>query len=169
VGEPKSSPRELRVCRAIALLAEGRIDADVARAVGVMARTLAQWQANADFQMLLRCARENGRLRAAADALKDMTPEALERLHRALANDDDRVAVLAAREVLDRVGLIRGKGVGSDQPSETIIRVEYGTPDGQPYSASLRAKRDSAASGAVPGGSVRETLREDGNGQTADD
>ena len=149
---------EERVCHAIRLLAEGHTADNVALAVRVRPGTLAVWQASDDFRALLACMRENGRLHDALDAL---TPGAIAALRRALEGDDVRVAVSAAREVLDRVGLIRR----SEESSEHTIRVEYAYPDGLPVSASPWADRHPTAPGALQGGGVWPPLREDGDGE----
>jgi hypothetical protein len=168
MGKVNRPTLEARVCRAIRLLAQGQPADEVARAIHVLPKTLAAWQDNADFQTLLACMRENGRLRAALDRLEALTPDAVEALHRALEGDDDRVAVQAAREVLDRVGLIRRTGIERDEPSEKVIRVEYKTPDGKPFSAPPWAERNPITPRALQSGSVREALRKDGDGQDSD-
>jgi hypothetical protein len=169
LGKENRPTVEARVCHAIRLLAQGQPADDVARAIHVLPKTLAAWQDNADFQALLACMRENGRLRAALDRLEALTPDAIEALHRALEGENDRVAVQAAREVLDRVGLIRRTEIERDESSEKVIRVEYKTPDGKPFSAPPWSERNPIASGALQSGGVRETLRQDGDGQDADD
>jgi hypothetical protein len=169
VGKENRPTVEARVCRAIRLLAQGQPADDVARAIHVLPKTLAAWQDNADFQTLLACMRENGRLRAALDRLEAMTPDAIEALHRALEGDNDRVAVQAAREVLDRVGLIRRTAIEREESSEKVIRVEYKTPDGKPFSAPPWADRNPVTPRALQGRSVRETFRQDGDGQDSDD
>ncbi|MBN1563477.1 MAG: hypothetical protein JXA10_06550 [Anaerolineae bacterium] len=161
-------PRELRVCRAIRLLAQGLPGAEVAGAINVREKTLENWQQGADFQALLACMKENGRLRDAFATLQDLTPEAIEALHRALEGSDDRLAVQAAKDVLDRVGIIYQKGGANQEAHETIIRFEYGTPDGQPYTAPSWADRHPAPPGTIQGGGVRAALREDGDGQDHD-
>jgi hypothetical protein len=153
---------EERVCRAIRLLAEGTTADDVARAIRVRPATLAAWQESDDFRALLACMRENGRLHDALDAL---TPGAIAALRRALEGDDVKVAVSAAREVLDRVGLIRRKGLVSEESSEHTIRVEYAYPDGLPVSTTPWADRHPATPGALQSGGVRSPLREDGDGE----
>jgi hypothetical protein len=169
MGKVNRPTLEARVCRAIRLLAQGQPADEVARAIHVLPKTLAAWQDNADFQTLLACMRENGRLRAALDRLEALTPDAVEALHRALEGDDDRVAVQAAREVLDRVGLIRRTEIEREESSEKVIRVEYNTPDGKPFSAPPWAERNPITPGALQSGGVRETLRQDGDGQDSDD
>lgn len=159
---------EERVCRAIRLLAKGQTAEEVAREIHVLPKTVIAWQANADFRALLACMRENGRLRIAFDQLQDLTPDAISALHRAL-DGDDRLAVQAAREILDRVGLTKRKGFEPEKSSEKVIRVEYMTPDGKPISIAPWADRNPVAPRALQSGSVRETLREDGDGQDADD
>jgi hypothetical protein len=161
-------PLEARVCRAIRLLAEGQNADDVARAVHVRPATLAAWQADEDFQALLDSLYAFGQARESLDALTD---DAIAALHRALAGDELRVAVQAAREVLDRVGLIRRRRVDHliDPSSEQVIRVEYGNLDRQPVSTPPWADRNPAESGAVQGGGVRSPLRQDGDGQDSDD
>ncbi len=162
-------PREMRVCRAIRLLAQGTAEDEVARMIGVLPRTLETWQHNSDFQALYRCIKENGRLRGAYDALQNLTPGAVEALHRALEGSDDRVAVQAAKEVLDRVGVIQQKEEKEQEANETIIRIEYQTPDGKPYSSTPWADRHPPTSGAVQSGGLWPEVREDGSGETADD
>jgi hypothetical protein len=166
-------PVEARVCRAIRLLAEGRSAGDVAQIVRVRPETLAAWQADPDFRALVACMTESGQMAAALDALNDLTSEAILALHKALSGDDVRVAVQAAREVLDRVGLIRRKGVVAEgsitEMSEQVVRVEYVNRDGQAVSTTPWADRHSASPGTVQGGGVRAALREDGDGQDSDD
>jgi hypothetical protein len=160
----KQLPRELRVCRAIRLLAQGMPEDEIAGAVGVRENTLDKWQQDRNFQSLLACVKENGRLRHVFEALQDLTPGAIKALRRALEGSDDRVAVQAAKDVLDRVGVIQQ----DREAHETIIRFEYGTPDGQPYTAPSWADRYPATPGAVQSGSMRASVREDGNGQDHD-
>ncbi|MEW6580739.1 MAG: hypothetical protein AB1435_16305, partial [Chloroflexota bacterium] len=66
--------RELRVCRAIRLLAEGRDREEVARAVGALPRTVAAWERDEEFRALLACLGEHRRARDALTALDDLTP-----------------------------------------------------------------------------------------------
>jgi hypothetical protein len=160
-------PRELRVCRAIRLLAAGQAPQAVARQVRVRPPTLAKWQGWAEFQALLSCMREAGQVRDVLAMLDDLTPDAIAALRRGLAGDDARLALQAAREVLDRVGAIRQKGQQIN--GEQTIRVEYVNRDGKAVSTASWADRHPAASGAVQGGGVRKALREDGDGQDSDD
>ncbi len=153
-----------RVCRAIRLLARGSPEADVAQAVRVLPRTLARWQASEDFQVVLACMKENGRLREALAQLDALTPDAINALRRALDNDNDRVAVQAARDVLNRAGVIR-RTHEDDQATEKVIRLEYVNPAGQPYAAAPWADRHPRTSGAVQGGELRSPLREDRDGE----
>lgn len=165
-------PVEARVCRAIRLLAEGLPADTVAQKVRVMPETLDRWQALDDFRALLACMRENGRMRDALDQLDALTPDAIEALRRALANDNDRIAVGAARDVLDRVGVIRraGRHTGeNDEPTEQVIRLEYVNPTGTPYAASPWAERHPRAPGAVQGGGVRSAVGEDDGGDDSAD
>jgi hypothetical protein len=162
-------PLEQRVCRAIRLLADGWAVDEVARAVKVRPATLRAWQDSEDFRDLLECLNDAGQIRESLDTLGDLTPGAILALRRALEGDDVRIAVQAAREVLDRVGLIRRKGLVSqqqiEQSSEHVIRVEYVNPDGQTVSTSPWADRNPAAPGTLQSGSVWEALREDGDGE----
>lgn len=161
-------PVEERVCRAIRLLAEGQSARTVAQGVGVLPETLMRWQKGADFRALLACMREHGRLRAALERLNALTPDAIAALQRALEDDDSRIAVSAARDVLDRVGLIRRtEALGADE-TEQVIRVEYDSPEGTPYSTAPWAARHPGASGPLQSGGVRTPLREDGDGQDPD-
>jgi hypothetical protein len=169
IKEKGQPPREIRVCRAIRLLAGGTAADEVARVVRVLPRTLDTWQGNDDFQGLLRCMKENGRLRDAYDALHDLTDDAVDVLHRALEGSDDRIAVQAAKDVLDRVGLIRQKEGLQKEDNETVIQIEYKTPDGKPYSSTPWADRHPRTSGAVQGSGVWPEVREDGSRETADD
>lgn len=159
---PNQPPRELRVCRAIRLLARGTPPAETARDVRVLPRTLAAWQADDDFQALLACVQRAGRVHDVLAMLNDLLPDAIAALQRALDNDDDRVAVSAARDVLRHIGHIQ-------RLSDQTIRVEYVTPDDQPYSTAPWADRNPAAPGAFQGGGVRSPLRQDGDGQDSDD
>ena len=161
-GEGGESVRELRVCRAIRLLAEGRDREDVARAVGALPRTLAAWERDDEFRALLACLREHGRARDALAALDDLTPVAIAALRRALDGDDDTLALRAAREVLERVGPLAARETGQ------TIRVEYGSRDGKPVSAAPWAARNPAPSGPLQGGGLREALRQDGDGADSD-
>lgn len=156
---------EDQLCRAIRLLAKGAAPDSVAQTVRVTPRTLARWQANADFRALVACMRENGRLRDALDQLEALTPGAIEALRRALESANDRVAVQAARDVLDRVGVIRRTTATEDESTERVIRLEYVNPAGTPYTAAPWADRHPRAPGALQGGGVRSPLREDGDGQ----
>jgi len=104
----KNPPVEMRVCRAIRLLAEGWSADEVARAVRVRPATLAAWQADDDFRVLLTCVTEAGQVHDALEALDDLTPGAIAALRRALEGDDMALAVRAAHEVLERVGLLPG-------------------------------------------------------------
>jgi hypothetical protein len=160
-------PLEQRVCRAIRLLAEGWDVDEVARAVYVRPATVEAWMACDDFRDLLNCLKDAGTLRESLDRLGMLTPGAILALRRALEGDDVRVAVHAAREVLDRVGLIRRKGIEQEGSSEQVIRVEYA--DGQAVSTTPWAERNPATPGALQGGGVRETLREDRDGQDSPD
>lgn len=146
---------DLRICRAIRLLAEGQPAEEVARAVGALPRTLAAWERDEDFRALLACLREHRRARDALAALADLTPGAIAALRRALDGEDDALALRAAREVLERVGPL------AERPAVQTIRVEYGSHDGQPVSAAPWADRHPAPSGPLQGGGLWEALRED--------
>lgn len=153
---------QLRVCRAIRLLAEGQDREEVARAVGALPRTVAAWERDVEFRALLACLREHGRARDALAALGDLTPVAIAALRRALDGDDDALALRAAREVLERVGPL------AERSAVQTIRVEYGSRDGTPVSAAPWADRNPAPSGPLQGGGLRETLRQDGDGADSD-
>ncbi|NDJ77268.1 MAG: hypothetical protein GYB65_13520 [Chloroflexi bacterium] len=157
-------PVEDRVCHAIRLLAEGYPPDAVAAMIHVRPPTLATWQRSAHFQALLGCLREMGDLQAAREALEDLTPDAIAALERALTGSDDRLAVQAARDVLDRVGLIRHQGSKDDNIPHTIT-VEYRTHDGKPQSIAPWAERHPVSPRALQGGGLRSPLREDGDGQ----
>jgi hypothetical protein len=160
-------PLEQRVCRAIRLLAEGWSVEHVAQAVHVRPATVAAWQEDEDCRALLACLEEARQMRESLDSLGDLTPGAIAALRRALEGDDVRVAVQAAREVLDRVGLIRRKGIEgqNEQASEQVIRVEYGNLEGQAVATAPWADRNPAAPGTLQGGGVREALRKDRSGE----
>ena len=160
--KPEQPPRELRVCRAIRLLAQDTPAAEAAREVRVLPRTLAAWQADEDFQALLACVQRAGRVRDVLAMLNELLPDAIAALQRALDGDDDRIAVDAAREVLRYMGHIK-------RLSDQTIRVEYVNPDDQPYSTAPWADRHPASPGALQGGGVRSPLRQDGDGQNPDD
>lgn len=159
----KRLPVDVRVCRAIRLLAEGRDPVAVAREVRVMPRTLRAWRANDDFRSLVACLRENGQMRDMLAALQALTPAAIAVLRDALESDDEALAVRAARDVLDRVGPL------AEQERKQTIRVEYVNPDGQPVSTSPWADRHPAPPGTLQGGGVRQALWEDGDGAHPDD
>ena len=163
-------PLEQRVCRAILLLAEDRAPDEVAAAVRVKPKTLAAWQAGDDFQILLRRMREARIIENTTEALQDLTPDAIDAYRRALSGPSVQWAVLAAREVLDRLERIAEREAQRAQfnrPSN--FRVEHMTIDGQPISTTPWAERNPAAPGALQSGSVREALRQDGDGQDSDD
>jgi hypothetical protein len=159
----KGKQREQRMCRAIRLLADGHSTRDVAHTVRVLPATLDRWQTWPEFRALLRCLQDAQRMRDALDRLNDLTPGAVEVLRRALEDDDTRVAIRAAHEVLDRVWSL------SKHPTEQTIRVEYGSRDSQPVSTAPWADRHPAPSGTLQSGCVREALREDGDGQDSAD
>lgn len=156
-------PLEIRVCRAIRLLAEGWSVEDTAQAARVRPATVAAWQTADEFQALVDCLSEARQMRDTLDTLAELTPGAIAALSRALAGDDVRIAVQAAREVLDRVGLVRRKEIGSEQSQ--VIRVEYVNPDGQAVSTSPWSDRHPASPGEVQSGGVWPPLWEDGDGQ----
>ncbi|GEM_PF-4958750 len=164
-----SHARELRICRAARLLAAGQSPAEVARAVRARPETLVRWQADEDFRALVDCLRTHGQARRALDALNALTDEAIDRLQQALTGDDDRLALQAAQQVLDRVGLVRRSVVVGEEAAEQVIRVEYVNPEGQPISTAPWATRNPTASGPLQGGGVRTPLREDGDGQDSVD
>ena len=164
-----SHTRELRICRAARLLAAGQTPEEVARAVHAKPETVARWQADEDFRALVDCLRTHGQARRALDALGALTDEAIDRLRQALAGDDDRLALQAAQQVLDRVGLVRRSAALGEETAEQVIRVEYVNPEGQPISTAPWAARNPASSGALQGGGVRAPLREDGDGQDSPD
>ena len=160
-------------------LASGQTEEDILGALGVDPETLGVWLADEPVAARLEALKTYEAALGAFARLIALTPEAVDAFERALAGDNSQVAVRAAREVLDRVGLgrpapvVRSRSAAAssktDAPSERVIRVEYGTPDHQAVSAAPWADRDSEASGAVQGGGVREALREDGDGQDPGD
>ena len=162
-------PLEQRVCRAIRLLAEGWSVQDTARAVHVRPATLEAWMGCDDFRNLLDCLKDAGQIHDSLERLGDLTPGAILALRRGLESDDVRIAVQAAREVLDRVGLIRRKGQQIEQSSEQVIRVEYVNPDGQPVSTPPWADRNPPSPGTLQGSGLWETLWQDGDGEDSAD
>jgi len=148
-----------RVCRAAALLAQGKSIQAVADAVRARPATISAWAAGADFRALRAALAERRRVRTALDRLGDLTPGAIEALRRALESDDLALAIRAAREVLERIGPL------AQIDREQTIRVEYVNRDGQAVSTAPWAERHPAAPGQVQGGRVRAALRQDGDGQ----
>lgn len=159
-------------------LASGQTEEDILAALGIDPETLGVWLADEPVAARLEALKTYDAALAAFARLIALTPEAVDAFERALAEGNSQVAVRAAREVLDRVGLgrpapvVRSRPAASNNagaPSERVIRVEYGTPDHQAVSAAPWADRDPEASGALQGGGVRTPLRQDGGGQDPGD
>ncbi|MBN1679564.1 MAG: hypothetical protein JW966_04680 [Anaerolineae bacterium] len=171
----KSRPRdrppvETRVCRAIRLLAEGKPPGDVAQQVRILPATLAAWQESGDFQALLACLSDYGRMRFVVGALRDLTPDAIAALRRALTGPDTRWAVQAAQEVLNRLErLDNDMAEGGESSSVQTIRVEYVNREGHTVSTTPWADRHPASPGTLQGGGLRSPLREDRDGQDSAD
>ncbi len=157
----KRPARELRVCRAIRLLAEGMPERAVAAEVRVTRQTMDKWQQDAEFRALLKIMREHGRLREVLRELNALSMEAVNVLKDKLNHSDDRIAVQVARDVLDRIGATRGARV--EDSSEQVIRVEYVTRDGKTYASAPWAERHPPASGTVQGAGDGAAVREDGD------
>ncbi len=155
-------PAELRVCRAIRLLAAGKSEAETAREVRVMPPTLASWQQAEDFRALVKAAQQADRAQSVVEMLDALTPGAVEALRRALESDQLQVAVWAAREVLRYVSQIK-------QVTGQTITVEYKNPEHRAVSTPPWADRHPAPSGALQGGGVWSPLRQDGDGQDSAD
>lgn len=167
-------PEEARAVWALRWLASGLTEAEVASALDIPLETLDRWREDQEFAAMLEYLREHKRLFRAFEQLLDLTPDALVALKRALNDGPYSTAVLAAREVLDRVGFTRRALKLAAQsnalpPSDQVIEVQYATPDHQPLSATPWADRDPDAPGAVQSGGVRPPLREDGDGEDSGD
>lgn len=162
--QPDRPPIEQRVCRAIVLLAKGYPPDEVAVTVRVKPETLAAWQEGEEFQLLLRA------LRAAhtVDTLEDLTPDAIEAYRRALTGPSVQWAVLAAREVLDRVERLAAREAQRQRLLSAANRVEVWNPDNEPVVIAPWAERNPVEPRSLQSGSLRETLREDGDGESSD-
>ncbi len=167
--QPDRPPVEQRVCRAILLLAEGRAPDEVAALVRISPKTLAAWQESSDFKVLLRRMREICLIENATQALQDLTPDAIDAYRRALSGPSVQWAVLAAREVLDRVERFAEREAQRQKFNPSAAnRMEVLNPDGEPFVITPWAERNPVEPRALQSGSVRETLRQDGDGEDSD-
>jgi hypothetical protein len=85
---------------AIVALARGATSEQAARDSGVSGRTVRRWMEDPDFQLEVRDTRTE-MLSAAVGRLSASAAEAIETLREALADDDGRTRVQAARVLLD--------------------------------------------------------------------
>ena len=130
------------VCKAVRLLAEGYSTESTAREVGVKRRTLLAWMRGDDFQTLENSLRDFGYLAKVREMLETLTPDAMEAMRRTLQGGNATAAAHVARDVLkwaNEYAVHEREMLG--QTRETVIRVEYGTPDGKPYSSAAWADR----------------------------
>ena len=130
---------------------------------GISRRTLKRWYADHQTARL-------DDLQATVTALH--TQLAHNALHLAAAMDtliDDaplNQVATALSAVIDRYLKLDEHLSQHTQDKEQVIRVEYQYPDGTLHHTPLWARDDSQASGTLQSGSVWQTLRQDGDGQT---
>ena len=123
-GRPELSIEQLN---AIDLLLTGKIDRDVAEAVGVSRQTVCGWRLHDPYFRAELNKRRKEVWGASVDKLRSLLPKALEVLEREL--DDGPNSYRAALKVLELAGLATAKGdasmtgTGPDDPDE-IIRAE---------------------------------------------
>jgi hypothetical protein len=123
-----SALKEVRVCRAIRLLAQGWELPQVAQAIKVRHGTLAAWMADDDFQTLVEILSEARHIQQLYDAQERLIEEAYETLRRTLRDGNPGLAVRVARDILDRARLPTPEPVKRWRPPEEhVIRVEYKT------------------------------------------
>ena len=115
---------EIRVCRAIRLLAEGWELPQVAQAIKVRHGTLAAWMADDDFQTLLDALVDAVRMRPIFDTQEQLIADAIDTLRRTLREGNPALAVRVAHDILDRAQI--GSQMEKKKPKEQIIRIEYG-------------------------------------------
>jgi hypothetical protein len=125
-----SAIEEIRVCRAIRLLAEGWDLPQVAQAIKVRHGTLAAWMADDDFQTLREALVEAVQMREIFDAQDRLIEEAIGTLRRTLREGNPALAVRVAQDILNRAQVLAPP---AKRKSE-VIRVEYKntTADGKP-------------------------------------
>ncbi|HEX3054205.1 MAG TPA: hypothetical protein VHP83_26355 [Aggregatilineaceae bacterium] len=157
-------PRELLACSVALMFAQGASPADINQTYLVRPTTLEKWLANDDFRQIVSLLRQAQAANNAVDALDDLTLDALDALRRALTGPSVQWAVLAARDVLDRIERIAEQKAAA-QSQTAPIRVEYINPERKPYTAPFWTEGHPDAPEALQSGSLRETLREDGTGQ----
>jgi len=157
-------PRELLGCRALLLLVQGMSPGEVTGRLRLHASTLEKWMDQPDFKQLLSILRSAQLMNEDTESLDDLTLDALDALRRALTGPSVQWAVLAARDVLDRVERIAEQKAAA-QSQTAPIRVEYINPERKPYTAPFWTEGHPDAPEALQSGSLRETLREDGTGQ----
>jgi hypothetical protein len=109
---------------AIDLLVTGKIDRDVAEAVGVSRQTVCGWRLHDPYFRAELNKRRKEVWGASVDKLRSLLPKALEVLEREL--DDGPNSYRAALKVLELAGLATAKGdasmtgTGPDDPDEII-------------------------------------------------
>jgi hypothetical protein len=135
---------EIRVCKAIRLLAEGWEPAKVAQAIKVRQGTLAAWMENDDFKNQLDALCELGRLKAEGINWEDMKQEALRALRRLLHDEDSEIVVRAARAML-----VRSQRQLDLDDKKRLLQLKYGpkepefiNPDGGPLVIAPWAERN---------------------------
>jgi hypothetical protein len=119
--------------------------------------------------ILLRRMRESVLVTNTFDSLEDLTSEAIAAYRRALNGPSVQWAVLAAREVLDHVERIAEREAQRQKLIQSAIdRVEVLNPDGEPIVIAPWAERNPVEPRALQSGRLRETVWEDGDGQSSD-
>ncbi len=132
-----------RVCKTLRLLAEGWEPAAAAHAAGVRQKTMRAWQQNEDFKTILVCMRAFGRMQFSLDVLNTLTPEAVEALRRLLQHGEGAVTAQVARDIVKWAREVEAQiREQEEERAKHVIRVEYDTPDGKPFSASPWAERN---------------------------
>jgi len=120
-------PLDARHLRAISLLTEGMTLDEVAKEIGCGRRTLYRWRTSPLFAAALAEAASRG-LGAALDRLRCLREAALDVLERLLsdAKAPAQVRLAAAREVMERTGLVAaaGRGAADDERPATTEETE---------------------------------------------
>jgi hypothetical protein len=123
-----SALKEVRVYRAIRLLAEGWELPEVAEAIKARHGTLTTWMADDDFQTLMELLNEAVHIRQLYEAQERLIDEAYETLRRTMREGNPALAVRVARDILDRARVRAPEPVKRWRPPEEhVIRVEYKT------------------------------------------
>ena len=103
---------------AIGLIMEGKSDRAVAEAVGVTRQTVNEWR-NRDIIFIAALNKERIELwREARERLKSLTGQAIDVLGRQLESDDPKVALAAARHILQVNNLLGGMDAPKAGPTD---------------------------------------------------